>query len=300
MSLDSLVSWAAHVGTGERIELICAESPDAERGHRSWKAVVTPGCVADLELHVVVELLALGVAKVGVRTEGCTHPEQLEARIAVWNSLLQLAGRELAEVPTGRRRREVLEAEQMPTVERRTILLLGRKHRRPDDAWMPDLLNTSHQRLRAALLELGAEPTELGEAAGLGLRIVANGCESQGQCVRACSHRALSLVHEAHSDDEQRTKLLFDPSLCDGCRRCIDFCDRDALSASGTTTLNDLIAAEPAPIADLSTRRCERCRTSFVPHDDERTCVVCEARWANPFGSSLPPEAIERLKRMRG
>lgn len=300
MSVDSLAKWAALIGGGERVEFVCAEAPEPERGHRAWKPVRVPGCVVGLQLHVPVEMLALGVAEVGVRVDGCARRAQLDERIELWNSLLQLAGRSLAEVPTGRRRRELLDAERMPTVERRTVLLLGKKHRRPDDAWRPDTLDTTQQRLRSALLELGAVPTEAGEAAGVGMQVVANGCEAQIQCVRACPNQALKLTHEQQGGDDQRTRLLFDASLCDGCGRCVDFCDRDALSFAGQTSLNDVVAATPSPIADFKTRRCERCRTAFVPKDDERACAVCEARWANPFGSSLPPEAIERLKRMRG
>lgn len=299
MNFDSLFRWAADFGAGERLELICSEAPAPERGRRGWKPVRFPCCVAELDLHVVVELFALDVSEVAIHVDGCEHPEALTQRLEQWTTMLAMAGRELSQLPPGRARRPVLEADRMPTVERRAVLLLGRKYRRPDDAWRPDLLDTPQQRLRAALRELGAQPTEAGEAPGLGLQIVADGCESQGQCVRACPHRALGLSHEEVEYGVQRTRLTFDASLCDSCGRCVEFCDRDALSAAGPVALNALLDATPTVIADITTRRCERCRASFVSHDDERLCPVCAARQANPFGSSLPPEAIERLKRMR-
>ena len=300
MSLDSLITWAAHFGAGERIEFVCAEAPAPERGHRAWKLVQAPGCVADLPLEHPLELLALDVAEIGVRRELCEHRDRLDARLELWATLFAMADHELATPPSGKRKRAVMQAVNMPVVERRSLFGLGRKDPRPDDAWSPDTVDTSQQRLRAALRHLGAAPTEAGEAEGLGLAIVADGCRAAGQCVTACPHGALRLVHLPLADGSQQSDLTFDASLCDGCRRCIEFCDVPALSPAGSTSLNDLLLAAPTSIATLRTRRCERCRAPYTPEDEDATlCPVCAERRANPFGSSLPPEAIERLRRMR-
>lgn len=299
MSLDSLITWAAHFGEGERIEFACADAAGIERGHRGWQPVRAPGCVADLGLHVPLEMLALGVAEVGVRRDLCSHPDQLDPRLAQWDTLFEMAGHTVARPPSGRRRRTVMQAERMPTVERRSLFGMGRKDPRPEDAWTPELAATDQQRLRAALHRLGARPTDSGDADGVGWRIVADGCQARGQCVVACPHDALRLLHTSTGDVDQRSELTFDPSLCDGCGRCVEFCDVDALSSAAPTSFNDLLA-EPRLIATVSTRRCQRCRAAFVPDDADATlCPVCAERRANPFGSTLPPEAIERLRRQR-
>ncbi|SDL32954.1 4Fe-4S dicluster domain-containing protein [Tessaracoccus oleiagri] len=301
MSLDSLVVWAAHSGAGERVELVCDEHPDPATGHRAWRPVRAPGCVADLPLHVPLELLALGVAEVAVRRDGCGSPEALDGWLVRCTTLAEMADRELAEPPDGRRRRDVLSASAMPTVERRSLFGLGRREPRPARAWSPDVRATEHQRLRAALRHLGAHSTDAGATDGVGWRLSADGCRASGQCVTACPNDALALVHSAGRDGVQRSELRFDPSLCNACGRCIEFCDAAALSAPGPATFNDLALATPSPIATVATRVCERCRAAFAPSDkDASLCPTCAARRANPFGSALPPEALARLQRAQG
>lgn len=300
MSLDSLVVWAAHSGAGERVELVCDEHPDPATGHRGWRPVRAPGCVADLPLHVPLELLALGVAGVGVRRDGCGSPKALDEWLSSCATLFAMAGRSLAEPPAGRRRREVLVAAGMPTVERRSLFGLGRREPRPARAWTPDVGATGHQRLRAALRQLDAIGHEAGAANGPGWLIVADGCRASGQCVTACPNDALSLEHVTGHDGVQRSTLRFDASLCDACGRCVEFCDAKALVPAGRATLNDLVLAVPQTIATVGTRVCERCRASFAPvSKDGALCLTCAARRANPFGSALPPEALARLQRTR-
>jgi ferredoxin len=301
VNLDSLVTWAAHFGEGECVELHCAEQPDPGRGHRGWKPVRAPGCVADLGLEVPLELFALGVARIAVRRDGCATPAALESRLARWETLFAMAGRALEQPPAGRSRREVMEASNMPTVERRSLFGLGRKAPRDEGAWRPDVAATGQRRLRDALRRLGARPTAAGNADGVGWRIVTDGCRAAGQCATACPNDALRLTHAARPDGTQRSLLLFDASLCNACGRCVEFCDADAIRPDGATSFNDLVTAAPTDIAALTTRGCERCRSAFVPGDDGALlCAVCTARRGNPFGSVLPPEALARLQRTRG
>lgn len=112
--------------------------------------------------------------------------------------------------------------------------------------------------------------------------------------MQVCPNDALTLTT---SDGE--STLTADPSLCDGCQQCIEFCDAEALTATGASTLADVIATEPVALATIHTRRCERCRAPFISSDGASLCPVCTAIRSNPFGSSLPPEAIARLARQR-
>lgn len=294
MTFARLLEWAGRFGVGERVELVCAENPSPARGARGWQVVRTPSCLADLPLCVPLELLAVGVERVAVRTDGCKDPAALQRRLELWDALTTMAGRCIDRAADGRAKRDVLPADAMPTVERRSLFGFGRKHGRDADAWTPDTNATEQQRLRAVLRAMDASSEAVADVDGIGLQLVAVGCRAGGQCVAACPHDALALVPAAGGT----TELRFDPSLCGGCRRCIHYCDAQALSATQLQPLGILVDGAPAPIATVDTARCERCKAPFVPDDDPTLCAVCAARRANPFGSSLPPEAIERLKRI--
>lgn len=297
MNLTSLLTWARQFGAGRHVELACVEHRDLVRGARDAMVVRLPGCLVDAPLELPLELLALGVESVALRLDGCNaEAAARHFRVDRWDALLAMADRAFVEPRDGRAKRQVHAADAMPTVRRRTLFGLGRAPDAPaPDAWKPDGAATHQHRLRAVLQQLGAHTTpEAQELPGTGLVLTAQGCRAGGQCVQACPNDALTL---ATVDGE--STLTMDPSLCDGCGRCIEFCDADALTATGVTTLADLLPAEPAPLATLHTRRCERCRAPFTPADDATLCPVCAAVRSNPFGSSLPPEAIARLARQR-
>lgn len=300
MRLESLAAWASGPGRGERVELVCDEHPDPARGARGWCVVAAPGCLTDLPLAVPFELLACGVARVALRWDGCARPEEGEGCRRDWEWLACAAHIELEEPSVGRARREVWDARQMPTLERRGLLGLGRRPAEPRDQWRPDTSASWHLRLRSVLRELGASAPEMSDAedssaTGSGISLQADGCIASGQCVQACPNGALTL-----SSGDSRSALLFDPSACDGCRRCIDFCDAHALAAGPRLPWTALLTDEQRLLSETRTARCERCRSAFVPTSNPHLCAVCEARRANPFGSFLPPEAVARLARRDG
>lgn len=300
MRLESLAAWASGPGRGERVELVCDEHPDPARGARGWCVVAAPGCLTDLPLAVPFELLACGVARVALRWDGCARPEEGEGCRRDWEWLACAAHIELEEPSVGRARREVWSARGMPTLERRGLLGLGRRAATATQQWRPDTSATWHLRLRSVLRELGASApealdTEDFSRPGIGIDLRADGCIASGQCVQACPNEALTLRAVGST-----STLSFDPSACDGCRRCIDFCDANALVAQGRLPWSVLLAEGESLLAQTRTVRCERCRSAFVPTSNPHLCAVCEARRANPFGSSLPPEAIARLARRDG
>lgn len=300
MTLDTLTVWAREVGRGESVEFVCGEHAEELRGSSRWRTIRTPGCVADLGLEYPMEMLALGVNRIAVRRDGCGAPERLDERLRLWAVLFEMVGAQLTDPPGGRRRRDAMRADNMPTIARRSLFGLGKPDPREDDTWEPDLLATGQQRLRAAMLELGAVATEAAAEAGTGWQLSAEGCVAGGQCVAACPHDALRLHTSDGADGGQRSRLVFDPSLCSGCGRCVDFCDAGAMRRTGLAGFDSLLSTEPLQLASVETRRCVRCRAVFVPDDEEATlCRVCAERRANPFGSTLPPEAIERLRRLR-
>lgn len=320
MSVDGVISWAKLHAAGGLVELWGNNQPEPVRGGRGWTPIVWPGPLTQVPLHLPLELLALGAAQVRIATndDDETHARRWEQ----WSTLYALVGRQLMPPVGGRAKRSVLHAEAMPTIQRRALFGLSKSSPTPQ-RWTPDVAATSHQRLRAALRELGANTASAVEAThvtspvppdsnagaatssavasehhdepmGPGILLAAAGCTAQGQCVQACPQEALQLVTEGET-----STLTFDVSRCDGCRRCIDFCDANALHAHAAAPWSAVLEGEPKMLASITTRRCERCRVAFAPSGDETLCAVCTARRANPFGSSLPPEAIARLRRMR-
>ena len=295
MSVDGVITWARLFGAGRVVELWSSDAPSPVRGQRGAVPICWPGSLADAPLHLPLEMLALGVADVRIAPDDDTA---LALRIEQWRTLFALAGRELGEPEPGKAKRDVLQAEAMPTVQRRSLFGLGSRTTEPTEpSWEPDLSATDHQRLRSALRELAGDQPRLevpDDAPGLGVQLAADGCTAQGQCVQACPQGALQLTHAGTA-----STLHVDVSLCDGCRRCIEFCDQRALTVEAPAPWSALLDDEPTPLATVATRTCERCRVAFHPEADETLCPVCAMRRENPFGSTLPPEAIERLRRMR-
>lgn len=300
MSVESVIVWAERFGQGRVVELWGDDAPSPVRGQRGAVPIRWPGKLVDVPVALPLELLALGVADIRIAQDPCD--EELGARICEWEALFGLVHRELKAPEPGKAKRDVLHADQMPTVQRRSLFGLGAAVANTDpNAWTPDHTATPHWRLRAAIRQLVATSSEplddapsTDSALGPGVQLLANGCTAQGQCVQACPQQALQLRQGAGE-----STLSFDPSLCDGCRRCIEFCDQDALQVVGRLPWSAVRDGDHTPLATVETKRCERCKTAFAPRGDETLCAVCEARRANPFGSSLPPEAIARLKRLR-
>ena len=297
MSVDGVITWARLFGAGRVVELWSSDAPPPARGKRGAVPICWPGSLADAPLHLPLEMLALGVADVRIAPD-VDDDTALALRIEQWRTLFALAGRELGEPEPGKAKRDVLTAEAMPTVQRRSLFGLGGRTTEPSEpCWEPDLSATDHQRLRSALRELAGDQPRLDmpdDAPGPGVQLAADGCTAQGQCVQACPQGALQLTHAGTA-----STLHLDVSLCDGCRRCIEFCDQRALTVEAPAPWSALLDDEPTPLATVATRTCERCRVAFHPEADETLCPVCAMRRENPFGSTLPPEAIERLRRMR-
>ena len=297
MSVDGVITWARLFGAGRVVELWSSDAPPPARGQRGAVPICWPGSLADAPLHLPLELLALGVADVRIAPDA--DDAALTSRTEQWRTLFALAGRELGEPDPGKAKRDVLQAEAMPTVQRRSLFGLGgRTAQRAEPTWEPDRTQTDHQRLRSALRVLAGDqphPEVPDDAPGPGVELAAGGCTAQGQCVQACPQGALQLTHTGAA-----STLHFDVSLCDGCRRCIEFCDQRALTVEAPAPWSTLLDGELAPLITVATRTCERCRVAFHPETDETLCPVCAMRRANPFGATLPPEAFERLRRMRG
>lgn len=139
MKLTSLLTWARHFGVGRHVELACVEHPGPDRGAREAMVVRLPGCLVEAPLELPLELLALGVESIALRLEGCDAAEQHRAgRVERWGALLAMVDQAFAEPREGRAKRQVHDADAMPTLQRRTLFGLGRAPDAPSgDAWNP-------------------------------------------------------------------------------------------------------------------------------------------------------------------
>ncbi len=284
-----LLSWVRRAGP-EALELACAEHPDPSRGDTAADVVRVPGCLADLEAHVPLELLVLGAGSVVLRLDGCSRPEEARRRHGPVAALTTALGGSrvvvLAGERTGSRRRPVLDAHHMPVARRALLPILA-----PDRPPLPPGHATAQERLSAAATALIAgSATVLDDLDGVGLALTAAGCTASGVCVRSCPEGALSLWTEGDATD-----LRFDPGRCSGCGLCIERCDRGALSASGHVPWSAVVHSVPVVLARTTTTRCGRCRAEFHPEVvGETLCPVCAFRSAHPFGSVLPSGRASR------
>ncbi|WP_127131780.1 4Fe-4S dicluster domain-containing protein [Georgenia sp. SYP-B2076] len=182
------------------------------------------------------------------------------------------------------RRRPVLEAAHMPVARRQ---LLGLGGRAPSD--LPAQYLDPHERLVAAVRALvPAGAPGLAQLDGPAARLTAHGCAGCGVCVQACPADALRLRHGGDGG-LAITTLLQAPAACDGCRRCLDLCPSDALASTGAWPWSQTLLDTEAPVATLTTARCERCRTRFPSTTGAPLCAVCDYRRRNPFGSTTAP-----------
>lgn len=303
--------WLTTRDEGLELELACAEHPSPQRGPRNRLVARLPECAAELPDHVWLEFLTCGVARLRLRLDGCARAGTTGEHLARLARLLTALGHEgriqvTTEAPAGRAR-EVLLVEH-PPVSRRQLLMLGGH---PALRAGPDPSLRPHERFVEAVRRLrpipAGEPV-LAEDAWSGPGVVLQGpdCTLCGMCVRTCPTDALTILDLGPSTADSAGaphvfRLGQRPSRCDGCLACVDACPVNTLAVVRTWGASALYDDEPQPIVDVMARRCRRCGSqvpSAAPADgaaSEVLCAACGFRRQNPFGSSLPPEALSRL-----
>ena len=317
--LSSLLVWLGQHEAEVDLELACSEHPSPGRGSRGSTVVRLPGCAADLPDHSVAELLSYGAVRVNFRLDGCGSPSTTEARWAPLMSLLQAVDQGwrlqmIVDVPSGPRR-EIYDATRMPLLRRRLLML-------PDVGTtdLPDSRLSPHARLVAALRRLVRyfDPVLAGadELPGPSVFLRAPDCAACGVCIHTCPQDALSLVAAGGNGDArpgaQSYSLLQSPSRCNGCAgepACVQACPVRTLDVVGHRAWSHLWRDGDEEVVRVATLRCARCRAPFraepqvggpgaegdAQQGREPLCPACSRRRSNPFGTALPPEALERL-----
>lgn len=335
---DLGVSLLAHLAAGgpldaaDGVDLTCRAHPDPSA---TSGRVRLPGCLAELERHVPVEVLAAGACRVVLHVPSCPDRDGLVARFAQVSAVLpgrlvvDAVGQDTGEnQPTGRERvadasggpvpgerrsspagrDRAAPSQEGPAVSRRSLFGL---HRRDEvvvanlPPFRPDPAATSHTRLLTALAVLlpdGPEatgPQAAGPAPGVllhaGPGTSGAGCTACQVCVRVCPEDALQLAVTA-----DLATLSQVPSRCSGCRQCLVACPEAVLTVQRPLTWAEQLGPDDAtPLATRHTAVCRRCGTRF-PSTQGDLCDVCRYRTANPFGSHLPDHVQALLRSRQG
>ena len=281
----SLLLWATREERAGTVRLICAEASERVLAGRDETVVAWRGCLDDLPRARPFELLSLGVGRVVLDLTDCGGPWRTEwselALVAGVTDRLQVAGEPPADA---KRPKQVLDADAMPVLRRRSIFGLGGV---PDEQTpgLPDH-GSPQQRLRTVIRKLAGdhgqapEPPAAGWSSGA-LDLVSEGCTACRVCVQSCPTDALALQTAG-----RRAGLGFDPSLCIGCGKCVVVCVPKALNERGRLGPPALLG-EPVLLELFEVRACSRCLTPF--RGTGECCPVCTYRVQNPFGSTMPP-----------
>ena len=162
----------------------------------------------------------------------------------------------------------------------------------------PDVNASEHARLVAAMTTLLAGAARPADPPGPGILLRAGrgerqtGCTACRICVSTCPEGALDLRFR----DEVAT-LSLAPARCSGCGLCLDACPEDVLTLWRQARWSEQLQGEAAiPLATVHTSVCDRCGTRFAGRADD-VCEVCAFRIDQPFGSHLPPAALEIMRR---
>ena len=334
-AVSPLLAWLTRQREEVDLEIACAEHPRPERGLERNAVAVLPFCLADAPDHLLLEMLTCGAAHLYPRVDGCARGAESRTRVDRLAALVDALGhpgrlRAMVAQPKGKKR-PVLDASHVPLSRRQVLLLSGSKSRRE----MPAEYREPHERLVDAVRRLAPAPTPApgGTDAlpGPGLVFTAPACTACGVCVRTCPTDALSLAdlgaaaEDAHLAEAQGgtgrrptavaargtaadpreprhvIQLRQRPARCNGCRACVGACPVNTLQPTGSWTMSALWFDDPLRVIDVLTRRCTRCgaRIPVAPGplgtEREVLCAACSYRRENPFGVSLPPEALERL-----
>lgn len=323
VELRSVLRWVTEQQGSKwapRLELVCAEHPDPQRGVSQVEVIGLAGCAAQVAPHELLELLVAGAHSVTIRLDQCARSARVQDNLSHLTELFAATGMTSLRLsitpPKAKRRRTVLDSARMP-VSRRRLLTLGLSGN-GDSSFAPptpDLSHSDPQRETVALryllsqhLKNNSERKDHVLAALKALdspavKLAAPGCVACNVCVRTCPSDALRLNHSGPPGTLTVSTLSQQPALCDGCNFCVSACPKDVLSIAGTwdwaTTLfppNSPLGQEhvqhqevSAPVVSLTTATCERCNARFPSTEATSLCQVCTYRRKNPFASSMPP-----------
>lgn len=248
--------------------------------------VVVDGCLADVRLSLLAQLLACGVSEIQV----CPCPECPDAtaqRLAVWRRVFGTVGPvpvdATSATSTRRRRSGPVFDLRSPSVSRRSLFGMRSRLEPPFDLSGDDAARgIDAMRILRDQGRILAEPALAGAADRVGLALLADGCTACGVCVRACPHGAIEL-----SDEGGVGVLRHRREACRCDQACLRLCPEAALTVSAELSVIDLLDGAVVELARVTTAVCSRCGARH-PASDGSLCPPCRFRRANPFGSANP------------
>ncbi len=98
---------------------------------------------------------------------------------------------------------------------------------------------------------------------------ISNACTFCGMCEIVCTQEAIVIKKY-----EQSGKIYFNPSLCTGCKACIESCIQNAISFEYGTTLD--LKSKAVKLIEMQKNVCKLCGKEFFSQKNEDVCYLCK------------------------
>ncbi|OQX55213.1 MAG: hypothetical protein B5M53_04545 [Candidatus Cloacimonas sp. 4484_209] len=96
-------------------------------------------------------------------------------------------------------------------------------------------------------------------------------CNLCGACVFVCPTKAITV-----EKDDIKGIIYFSPSLCVGCRNCIDVCMKEAVKGERGNMV--LLNRDTVKLKELNRQVCTHCGTVFYSAGEKELCDICKMR----------------------
>lgn len=289
-----LLQVAAAISPRASLDLACCHVP-VQQAEAGVDAIVeVGGCLAALGAAAYVGLAALGVERIGLRTESCSSCPISSLVTAIEGSTA--AAGQLTSVPISFKDapaaavvRKPVHATRAPQISRRGLWRRLARGEQAPALPLPAENEVSAgtkqppQERNALLAAMAQLPGDKRASAPAFPSFKADAtCTACQVCANVCPTGALTFAAAGDT-----FMLQFAPLACTDCGLCTQLCAPAALKPAAQMPYAD---AHPVVLLAGQQRQCKRCRAFFAGTGE--LCPTCDFRRKNPTGSLRRPPAI--------
>lgn len=298
------------------VELVCGLHPQPEIGTNSEAiGIQIHGCLAGLGSGTYLNLSALGLKHITLRTDACSackwhalrpqiqqQAEKANRFLSAWERGDTLCWVNEIETPVER----PLWNAKNPPLSRRDLFRMMAKQGQVSLARAMENGVTALKRqpgrdrlrLKSAVSHL-PPPSALQTASlqefGFATLTVSTACTACGACAKACPTEALRFEK---NEEELTYALSFAAQNCINCDLCERVCLPNAITLEHAPDFEQVFSAkEPVVVESGSLVRCERCKSWMAAREGVKRCALCEYRRSHPFGSVVIPRKVVKEPR---